>query len=155
MHIAVHTGLLKGLHLHSEGGTIVLIALVILGTSSSDDTGPTLEHGLRIHQIESLARNIERFGPDSPESNIVDYLRELEHCLFDLLHTSTCEKLKLVWKSTTRGIHVFMETVPPETRDHFSAFCHALLDEYSMYTDPASATLSTLPTIQEKHESPK
>ena len=68
---------------------------------------------------------------------------------------STREKLKLVWKSKTRSVHVFMETLPPRTWDQYSAFCHVLWDEYTLYTDPASATLSALAIRQEKHESPK
>ncbi|XP_037643835.1 uncharacterized protein LOC119498836 [Sebastes umbrosus] len=83
----------------------------------SDSIYPPGVQGLRTRQLESLAKNIEHFDPSSQESNIDDYLRKIERCLSDLPHALSCEKLKLVWKTTARSIHVFMETLAPDIRD--------------------------------------
>lgn len=101
------------------------------------------------------AKDIERFDPSNPESSIDDYLWEVEHCLLDLPNPSAREKLKLVWKTTPRSVHVFMETLPPATRDCFSSLCQALREDYSLYDDPASATLGALSIIQKKLEPPR
>lgn len=119
--------------------------------AASDDS----DEGLRTRQLESLAKDIERFDPSNPESSIDDYLREVEHCLLDLPNPSAREKLKLVWKTTPRSVHVFMETHPPATRDRFSSLCQALREEYFLYNDPVSATLGALSIIQKKLEPPR
>ena len=112
-------------------------------------------YGLRTRQIESLSRDVERFDPRSHDSNIDDYLREIERCLIDLPSASAREKLKLVWKTTAREVHVFMETLPAETRDWYPALCKALREEYSPYMDEASATFSALNITQRKQEPPR
>ncbi len=63
-------------------------------SDDSDDAGPYREQGLRTRQLESLARDIERFDPSNRESTIEDYLREVERCLLDLPHASAREKLR-------------------------------------------------------------
>ncbi|KAL7407083.1 hypothetical protein ABVT39_002598 [Epinephelus coioides] len=125
--------------------------------SSDDSDGPFPPRGLglRTRQLESLARDVERFDPINKDTNVDDYLQEVECCLLDLPHPSSREKLKLLWKTTTRSVHVFMESLPPGTRDHYSALCQALRDEYSLFTDPASATLGAFAITQRKQESPK
>lgn len=109
---------------------------------------------MRTRQIESLARDIERYHPSGPESNIDDYLREVERRLHDLPHASSCEKLKLIWKTTARGVHVFMETLPAGTRGCYIALTRALREEYSLFTDQASATLGAFAIVQRRHEAP-
>ncbi|KAI3375545.1 hypothetical protein L3Q82_003873 [Scortum barcoo] len=42
-----------------------------------------------------------------------------------------------------------------KTRDHYPALCLALREEYSPYTDPASAALSAFSIAQKKNEPPK
>lgn len=84
-----------------------------------------------------------------------DYLREVNRCLRDLPHASQPEKLKLIWKTTTRSVHAFMGTLPPETRDCYPDLCEALREEYSLYPDPAAATRSALAIVQKHNESPR
>ena len=126
------------------------------GQESEDSEGlaPPLREGIRTRQLESLSKDIERFDPDNRGSNIDDYLREIERCLLDLANPSPREKLKLVWKTTARNVHAFMETLPPDTRDHYSALCQALREEYSLFTDQASATLGAFAVLQRKNEPP-
>lgn len=81
--------------------------------SVSDDAYSPQEYGMRTRQIESLARDIERFDPGSKDSNVDDYIRELKRVLLDLPNPTTREKLKLLWKTTSRGVHGFMEQLPP------------------------------------------
>ncbi|KAL7372877.1 hypothetical protein ABVT39_023285 [Epinephelus coioides] len=61
---------------------------------------------------------------------------------------------QLVWKTTARSVHVFMETLPPNTRDRYATLRKALREEYSLYTDEASATLGAFAILQKKHEPP-
>lgn len=124
-------------------------------SEDSDDAGPHREQGMRTRQLESLARDIERFDPGNRESTIEDYLREVERCLLDLPHASAREKLRLIWKTTSRSVHVFMETLPPAIRDRYLALCRALREEYSQFTDQASATLGAFAIMQKKLEPPK
>ncbi|KAL7404872.1 hypothetical protein ABVT39_020166 [Epinephelus coioides] len=119
--------------------------------SSDDLDGPCLQ----THQLESLARDIEQLDPSNRDTNVEDYIREVERCLLDLPHPSSREKLKLLWKTTTRSVNVFMESLPPGTRDRYSALCQALRDEYSLFTDTTSATLHAFAITQRKQESPK
>ncbi|KAM4579287.1 uncharacterized protein V3H82_008529 [Fundulus diaphanus] len=121
----------------------------------SDGSAPVPEQGLRMRQLESLARDIERFDPRNTESTIDDYLREVERCLLDLYNPSAREKLRLIWKTTSRSVHVFIESLPPATRDRYSALCQALREEYSVFTDPASATLGAFAIQQKRTEAPK
>ena len=58
-------------------------------------------------------------------------------------------------QTTARSIHVFMKTLPPDTRDRYSTLQKALCEEYLPYNDKASATLSTIGGLQKKHESPQ
>ena len=82
--------------------------------TSSDSEGPRshCHRALRTQQLESLAKDIERFDPSSQNANIDDYLREVERCLVDLPDASPRERLKLIWKTTARDVHTFMETLP-------------------------------------------
>ncbi len=124
-------------------------------SDDSDGPCPPREQGLRTRQLESLAKDIERFDPSNKESSIDDYLREVERCLLDLPNPSSREKLKLIWKTTPRSVHIFMETLPPATRDRYSALCQALREEYSPYNDPASATLGAFNIIHKRSEPPR
>lgn len=125
------------------------------GSSESDGQQSDHSRGLRTRQLESLAKDIERFDPNSPDANIEDYFREVERCLVDLPDATSREKLKLVWKTTARSVHVFVETLPPNTRDRYATLRKALREEYSLYTDEASATLGAFAILQKKHEPPR
>lgn len=48
-----------------------------------------------------------------------------------------------------------METLPPGIRDRYSALCQALREEYSQYTDQASAILGAFAIMQKRLEPPK
>ena len=127
-------------------------------SSASDDSDgpePARRSGLRTRQLESLARDIERFDPSSRDSNVDDYLREVDRCLLDLPHANSREKLKLIWKTTARNVHVFMETLQPGVRERYSTLCQALREEYSPYVDQASAALGAFSIVQERHEPPR
>ena len=121
---------------------------------SDDDSWPQRQ-GLRIKELKALARDIERFNPSSLDANIDNYLREVERCLMDLPYASPREKLKLLWKTTARSVHVFMETLPADVRDSYAALCQALREEYSTYTDETSATLGALSVTQKGNEPPR
>ncbi|XP_070398221.1 uncharacterized protein [Nothobranchius furzeri] len=123
--------------------------------SESENDAPYRESGLRVRQIESLAKDIERFDPNTNESNVDDYLREIERCLLDLPAPSSREKLKLIWKTTSRTVHGFMETLPPDIRDRYSSLCRALRDEYATYADSASATMGAFSIKHGRNEPPR
>ncbi|KAM3612667.1 uncharacterized protein V6R79_012474 [Siganus canaliculatus] len=124
-------------------------------SEDSDEAFLLRDEGLRTRQLESLARDIERFDPSSKETNVDDYLREVDRCLLDIPHPSGREKLKLVWKTTTRSVHAFIETLHPAIRDRYSALCQALREEYSTYSNLASAIQGALGIHQKRSESPK
>ena len=128
------------------------------GGHDSDDseyqTAPVVQ-GIRTRQIESLSKDIDRYDPDVRGSNVDDYLREVERCLLDIANPSPREKLKLVWKTTARNVHAFMETLSPKVRDNYYDLCQALREEYSLFTDQASATLGAFAVLQRKNETPR
>ncbi|XP_035996439.1 uncharacterized protein LOC118563974 [Fundulus heteroclitus] len=89
-------------------------------TGGSDWRDEQTSHLTRFRQLEYLAQDIEQFDPDNHDSNIHNYLQEVECCLFDLPFPSSREKLKLIWKTTARSVHVFIKAPPPEIRDSYS-----------------------------------
>ncbi|KAK9521457.1 hypothetical protein VZT92_021260 [Zoarces viviparus] len=117
-------------------------------SDDSDGPGPIGAEGLRTRQIEYLAKDVECYDPGNRESSIDDYLREIDRCLLDLSR----EKLELIWKTTARRGHVVMETLQPGIRDRYSSLCQALREEYSLYPDPASATLGAFAISQGRLE---
>lgn len=125
-------------------------------SSSDESDGSWREHdGLRMRQLDSFAKDVERFDPANKESNVTDYLREIEHCLADLPRASSREKLKLIWKTTSRSVHDFIETQPSRIRDNYRRLCEVLCEEYSPYTDETSATLSAIRIQQKRTEPPR
>ncbi|MEQ2231278.1 hypothetical protein ILYODFUR_037929 [Ilyodon furcidens] len=114
----------------------------------SDRRGPPWKHGVRFKQLEFLAKDIEVFDPGSQESNIEAYLLEVEHCLLDLRFPSHSEKLRHIWKTTAKSVHVFIKTLPPEISDSYPALCQALREEYYVYRDEAAATINALTVLQ-------
>ena len=75
--------------------------------------------------------------------------------MINLPHATSRERLKLIWKTTARSVHVFMENLPAEIQDCNSTLWKALREEYSLYTNEVSATLSTFAIFKKKHESPQ
>ncbi|KAM3590701.1 uncharacterized protein V6R79_014585 [Siganus canaliculatus] len=124
-------------------------------SDNSDGLCAPQKGGLRLRLLEFLARDIECFNPDRKDSNIDDYLREVERCLYDLPQPSDREKLKLVWRTTARSVHRFMQTLSPATRHSYPDLCRALQEEYSTYSNLVSAMQAALKTRQEKSEPPK
>ncbi|KAM3608871.1 uncharacterized protein V6R79_005962 [Siganus canaliculatus] len=124
-------------------------------SDNSDGLCAPQKGGLRLRLLEFLARDIECFNPDRKDSNIDDYLREVERCLLDLPQPSDREKLKLVWRTTARSVHRFMQTLSPATRHSYPDLCRALQEEYSTYSNLVSAMEAALKTRQEKSEPPK
>lgn len=116
---------------------------------------PAPRRGLRTRYLESMARDIERFDPNDRESTVDDYLREVDRCLLDLPEATAREKLKLIWKTTSRSVQNFMGTLALPTRDNYPALCNALREEYSPFTDPAAATLGAFEVLHRREESPK
>ena len=111
--------------------------------------------GSRLRQIDSIAKDIERFDPDDKHASVIDYLREIRHGLTDLDHATSQEKLKLIWKTTSRSTRRFIETQPPRIRDSFSKLCRVLREEYAPSTDRLTATLSAAQIKQRRTESPR
>uniref|UniRef100_A0A3Q3FFC3 Uncharacterized protein n=1 Tax=Labrus bergylta TaxID=56723 RepID=A0A3Q3FFC3_9LABR len=124
-------------------------------SDESDDHRQPSSQGLRTRQIESLAKDVERFDPNSPDANVDDYVTEIDQCLLDLPYASSREKLKLIWKTSTRTVRAFMGTLPDEVRQYYPALCRALREEYSVYTDSAAATLGAFSVVHKKHEAPR
>ncbi|KAJ8375526.1 hypothetical protein SKAU_G00061060 [Synaphobranchus kaupii] len=117
--------------------------------------GPRHNDGPRFKHLDSIAKDIERFDPEKPNHNVEDYLRELEHCLWDLPGTTRQERLKLIWKTASRPVRAFIESQPPLVRDSFSRLSRALIEEFSPFTDETSATISALQIKHRRSEAPK
>lgn len=73
----------------------------------------------------------------------------------NLTFPSCCEKLKLLCKSTSRNFHFFIQTLPTEIHDSYSALCLAFRDEYSVHRDPAAALLDAFKVQQEIYKTPR
>ena len=58
--------------------------------------------GPRLKQLDALAKDIEWFDPEKQDHNVEDYLREIAQSLLQR------EKIKLIWKTTSRSIHGFI-----------------------------------------------
>lgn len=112
-----------------------------------------LSHIMSIQQ--SLAKETERFDPNDQGSNIDDYLREVGRCLVDLLNPLTREKLKLIWKTTSRSVHIYLELLVPTIRDNYFRLLEALREKYSVCSDQASATLGAFDVQQRNNEPPR
>ena len=131
--------------------------------SSEDDRRPRprpqskrdQDTGLRMRQLDALAADIERFDPETRDANVHDYLREIEYCLNDLPHASSREKLRLIWKTTSRSVRGFIEMQPSQVRRSYSRLCNVLREEYTPYADEASATLSAIQIKQRRIEAPR
>ena len=111
--------------------------------------------GPRLKQLDAIAKDIERFDPEKQDHNVEDYLREITHSLSDLPGATQREKIKLIWKTTSRSIHAFIESQPSSIRDSYSRLCRALMDEYSPFADETSATISAIQIKHRRSEHPR
>ena len=106
-------------------------------------------------QLDALAKDIELFDPEKQDHNVKDYLRKIAHSLSDLPCATQREKIKLIWKITSRSIHGFIESQPSSIRDSYSRLCRALMDEYSPFADETSATISAIQIKHRRNEHPR
>ena len=75
-------------------------------------------------------------------------LSSLDHSLIDLPHAAQREKIKLVWKTSSKAVHKFIQTQPPSVRDDYRELCQALKDKVSSTADETTAIVEA---IQVKH----
>ncbi|XP_076855080.1 uncharacterized protein LOC143510013 [Brachyhypopomus gauderio] len=114
-----------------------------------------LEHFPRLKLLDSLAKDMEPFNPASPNYHVEDYLKEIERSLSDLPYATEQEKVKLIWKTTSRSVHTFIESQPFSIRDSYTQLCKALAEEYSPFFDEASAFMSAINIKHKRSEHPR
>ena len=112
-------------------------------------------HGLRLEELESMAKDIQQFNPKDSEFNVQSYLREIDHCLSDLPRATDREKVKLIWKTSTTEIRRFMEQLPSKVRSSYPDLCEALVAEYLPRFDQATAMIKSVEVKHGRTERPK
>ena len=101
-------------------------------------------HGLCLEELESMAKYIQQFNPKDSEFNVESFLREIDHCLSDLLRATDREKVKLIWKTSTTEIRRFMEQLPLKVRSSNPDLCEVLVAEYLPRFDQATAMIKSV-----------
>ena len=109
----------------------------------------------RYEVLELIAKDIECFDPDNCDHHIDDYFRELDHNLIDLTHATQREKVKLVWKTSSKAVHKFIQSQPPSVRNDYSELRHALIEEFSSTADVTSAMFAALQIKHSRSENPR
>lgn len=109
----------------------------------------------RLKQLDVLAKDIEQFDPSRADYTIEDYLREVEGSLSDLPNATHREKTKLIWKTTSRSVRAFIESQPLSVRDNYFQLRKALVDEFSVFVDETSATISAIQIKHSRTEHPR
>ncbi|KAJ8369503.1 hypothetical protein SKAU_G00095310 [Synaphobranchus kaupii] len=104
--------------------------------------------------LDSIAKDIEQFDPEKQDHNVEDYLRELERCLSDLPNATRQERVKLIWKTTSRSVRAFIDSQPLIVRESFSRLSRALIEEFSPFSNETSATIFALQIRQRRSEAP-
>ncbi|KAJ8356955.1 hypothetical protein SKAU_G00197490 [Synaphobranchus kaupii] len=112
-------------------------------------------HGPRLKHLDSIAKDIEQFDPEKQDHNVEDYLRELERCLSDLPNATRQERVKLIWKTSSRSVRAFIHSQPLIVRESFSQLSRALIEEFSPFANETSATISALQIRHRRSEAPK
>ena len=102
----------------------------------------------RLKVLELIAKDIDHFDTDSCNHHIEDYFRELEYNLVDLPHATQSEKVKLVWKTSSKAVHKFIQSQPSRVRNDYQELRQALVEEFSF---PADETTSMVAALQIKH----
>ena len=108
---------------------------------------------LRLKELDLLARDIEPFDPDHQDHNIENYLCEIEQNLADLPSATDWEKIRLIWKTSSRSVHRFIESQPSKIRDCYFQICKALAEEYSTFAD--ETTITAIQVKQNRSEHPR
>ncbi|XP_056256394.1 uncharacterized protein LOC130184486 [Seriola aureovittata] len=108
----------------------------------------------RLEALELLAKDIEHFDPDSSDQHIENYFKELDHNLIDLPHATQREKTKLVWKTSSKAVHKFMQSLPPSVRDDYKELCQALTEEFSPAADEIESLVAASQIKHSRHEHP-
>ncbi|GLD52936.1 uncharacterized protein AKAME5_000576400 [Lates japonicus] len=107
------------------------------------------KEGLCTRHLESLARDIERVIESLTLTTI--FGRSTIAFLIYLM----LQKLKLIWKTTARRVHLFLETLLPGAQDRYLSLCLALREEHCLYTDQSFVTLGAFTITQNQHETSK
>ena len=102
----------------------------------------------RLEELEFIAKDMEHFDPDNCDQNIEDYFRELDNNLIDLPHATQREKAKLLWKTSSKAVHKFIQSQPPSVRDDYKELRQVLIEEFS---SPADEITSMVAALQIKH----
>ncbi|KAF0027409.1 hypothetical protein F2P81_020150 [Scophthalmus maximus] len=84
----------------------------------------------RLEVLEFLANDIEHFDPTNSDQNIDNYFRELEKTLIDLPNETQGEKVTFVWKTSSKAVHKFIQTLPASVRNDYIELHQALIEEY-------------------------
>lgn len=109
----------------------------------------------RLEVLELIAKDIEPFNPDNGNCNLENYLSELDHQLVDLPDATQREKVKLVWKTSSKAVHKFMQTLPFSIRDNYQDLCTALLEEFSSPADEISGIVAASQIKHSRLEHPR
>ena len=109
----------------------------------------------RFELLEFLAKDIALFDPDNCDQHIDDYFRELDNCLVDLPHATEREKIKLLWKTSSKAVHKFIQCQPPRVRNDFSNIRQALTEEFSSPADEIDCMVAALQIKHSRLENPR
>ncbi len=111
--------------------------------------------GTRLEVLELIAKDIEHFNPNDCDHHVEDYLHELDHNLCDLPNATQREKVKLVWKTSSKAVHKFIKTQPPSIRNDYEKLCQALKEEFSSFDDVTTGTKAALQVKHSRLEHPR
>ena len=109
----------------------------------------------RLEELELIAKDMEHFDPGNPDQHIDDYFTELENNLVDLPDATHREKVKLVWKTSSKVVHKFIQTQPPSVRNNYQELRHALKEEFSSTADEAHGMFAALQIRHSRLEHPR
>ncbi|KAL7407266.1 hypothetical protein ABVT39_005928 [Epinephelus coioides] len=111
--------------------------------------------GSRFEVLEFLAKDIELFDPNNCDQHVDDYLRELDNCLVDLPQATEREKIKLLWKTSSKAVHKFIQCHHPSVRSNYTKLCQALKEEFSATADEIDSMVAALQIKHAHLENPR
>ncbi|KAL7380779.1 hypothetical protein ABVT39_023988 [Epinephelus coioides] len=109
----------------------------------------------RFEVLESLAKDIELFDPNNCDQHVDDYLRELDNCLVDLPQATEREKIKLLWKTSSKAVHKFIQYQHPSVRSNYRKLCQAVTEEFSTTADEINSMVAALQIKHASLENPR